>query len=136
VDVGVRLVDGSFHPVDSSEISFVIAGSMAFKDAVSRAEPVLLEPIMDVEVVVPDENMGDVIGNISARRGKVVALETRGHLKVVSALVPLAEMFGYATTLRSLTQGRGTYSMQLGRYETVPSGIQREIVTKATGIAS
>jgi elongation factor G len=136
VDVGVRLVDGSFHPVDSSEISFVIAGSMAFKDAVSRAESVLLEPIMEVEVVVPDENMGDVIGNINARRGKVVALETRGHLKDVSALVPLAEMFGYATTLRSLTQGRGTYSMQLGRYEAVPSGIQREIVTKATGIAS
>ena len=134
VDVAVRVVDGSHHPVDSSEISFAIAGSMAFKDAVSQAHPVLLEPIMEVEVIIPEENTGDIIGNINARRGSVASLETRGHLQVVSALVPLAEMFGYATVLRSMTQGRGTYSMQLGRYDVMPPSIQCEIVTKATGI--
>ncbi|HOE12430.1 MAG TPA: elongation factor G [bacterium] len=134
VDIGVRLVDGSYHPVDSSEMSFSIAGSLALKDGFRRGDAVLLEPIMDVEVIVPEENMGDVIGNINARRGKVVSLEPRMNLQVISAMVPLAEMFGYATTLRSMTQGRGTYSMQLGRYEKVPSGIQAEIVAKFTGM--
>ena len=133
VDIGVRLVDGSFHPVDSSEMSFSIAGSLALKDAMSKAKPVLLEPIMDVDVIVPELNMGDVIGNINGRRGKVVSLETQGALQFISAFVPLAEMFGYATILRSMTQGRGTYSMQLGRYEMVPQNIQNEIVEKITG---
>jgi elongation factor G len=134
VDVGVLVVDGSHHPVDSSEISFMIAGSMALKDAASKAQPVLLEPIMEVEVIIPEENTGDTIGNINARRGRVASLEGRGRLQVVSALVPLAEMFGYATTLRSMTQGRGTYSMHLGRYQMMPPSIQREVVSKATGI--
>ncbi len=133
VDVGVRLVDGSFHPVDSSEMAFSIAGSLAFKDAVPKAEPVLLEPIMDVEVIVPEEYMGDVIGDINSRRGKVVNLEPRSHLQVIAALVPLADVFGYATALRSMTQGRGTYSMQLGCYEPVPPSIQKEVVAKVTG---
>jgi len=133
VDVGVRLVDGSHHPVDSSEMAFSVAGSMALKDALPKAKPVILEPVMDVEVIVPEEYMGDVIGDINSRRGKVVNIEPRGHLQVISALVPLADIFGYATVLRSMTQGRGTYSMQLGRYEVVPPSIQSKIVAKATG---
>ncbi|MFH1743155.1 MAG: elongation factor G [bacterium] len=133
VDIGVRLVDGSFHPVDSSEMAFSIAGSMALKDALTLARPVLLEPVMEVEVIVPEDTMGDVIGNINARRGRIVSLEARAHLQVISSFVPLAEMFGYATALRSMTQGRGTYSMQLGRYDMVPPSIQTDIVAKTTG---
>ncbi|HWP57167.1 MAG TPA: elongation factor G [Candidatus Acidoferrales bacterium] len=134
VDVKVTLLDGSYHEVDSSEIAFKIAGSMAFKEAVSKADPVLLEPIMDVEVVVPEIFMGEVIGNISARRGKVLKMDTRPAAQVITARIPLAEMFGYATDLRSMTQGRATYTMQFSHYEPVPTTISEEISAKAVGL--
>ncbi|MGH7844865.1 MAG: elongation factor G [Candidatus Binatia bacterium] len=134
VDVKVTLLDGSYHEVDSSEIAFKIAGSMAFKEAVSKAAPVLLEPIMDVEVVVPEVFMGEVIGNISSRRGKVLKMDTRPAAQVITARIPLAEMFGYATDLRSMTQGRATYTMQFSHYEPVPTAISEEISAKAVGL--
>jgi elongation factor G len=133
VDVRVTLVDGSYHEVDSSEMAFKIAGSMAVKDAARKASPVLLEPVMAVEVVTPEENMGDVIGDLSARRGRVEGMEQRGNSQVVKAQVPLAEMFGYATDLRSRTQGRATYTMQFEAYNEVPESISREIVARARG---
>jgi elongation factor G len=128
IDVKVILFDGSYHEVDSSEMAFKIAGSMAFKNAMQKADPVLLEPIMKVEVVVPEEYMGDVIGDINSRRGRIEGMEPRGGAQVIRAYVPLAEMFGYATTLRSRTQGRGTYVMQFDHYEEVPASIQAQIV--------
>ena len=134
VDVKVTLLDGSYHDVDSSEIAFKIAGSMAFKEAVSKASPVLLEPIMSVEVVVPEEFMGEVIGDISSRRGKVLGMDSRPKAQVIEARVPLAEMFGYATDLRSMTQGRATYTMQFSHYEPVPATISEEISAKAVGL--
>ena len=134
VDVKIMLLDGSYHEVDSSEIAFKIAGSKAFKEAVSRAEPVLLEPIMDVEVVMPEVFMGEVIGNISSRRGKVIKMDSRAGAQVVTARIPLAEMFGYATDLRSMTQGRATYTMQFSHYEPVPTAISEEISAKAVGL--
>ena len=127
VDVKVTLLDGSYHEVDSSEIAFKIAGSLAFKDAVSKADPVLLEPIMSVEVVVPEEYMGEVIGDINSRRGKVLGMDSRPAAQVIAARVPLAEMFGYATDLRSMTQGRATYTMQFSHYEPVPATVSEEI---------
>ncbi len=133
VDVKVTLYDGSFHEVDSSEIAFKIAGSMAFKEACTKASPILLEPIMKVEVVTPDEFMGDVIGNLSARRGKVLGMEGRSGAQVIEARVPLKEMFGYATDLRSMTQGRATYTMQFSHYEPAPQGISDEITAKSEG---
>ena len=133
VDMGVTLLDGSYHEVDSSEIAFKIAGSMAFKEAVSKAAPVLLEPIMAVEVVVPEEFMGEVIGDISARRGKVLGIDSRPAAKAIEGRVPLAEMFGYATELRSMTQGRATYTMQFSHYDQVPTTISEEISAKAVG---
>jgi elongation factor G len=132
VDVRVQLVDGSYHEVDSSERAFKIAGSMAFKEAMKRAKPKLLEPIMAVEVVTPEEYLGDVMGNLNARRGRVEHLEPRGNAQVVRARVPLAEMFGYATDLRSTTQGRATFTMQFDRYEEVPQSIAGEIVDAST----
>ncbi len=134
VDVKVTLLDGSYHDVDSSEIAFKIAGSLAFKGAVSKASPVLLEPIMAVEVVVPEEFMGEVIGDISSRRGKVLGMDSRPAAQVIEARVPLAEMFGYATDLRSMTQGRATYTMQFSHYEPVPAAISEEISAKAVGL--
>jgi elongation factor G len=134
VDVKVTLLDGSYHDVDSSEIAFKIAGSRAFKEAVSKAEAVLLEPIMDVEVVMPEVFMGEVIGNISSRRGKVIKMDSRAGAQVVTARIPLAEMFGYATDLRSMTQGRATYTMQFSHYEPVPTAISEEISAKAVGL--
>ncbi|NPV54070.1 MAG: elongation factor G [Firmicutes bacterium] len=134
VDVKATLVDGSYHEVDSSEIAFKIAASMAFKDGARRAHPVLLEPIMDVEVVVPQEFMGDVIANIASRRGRVEGTQARGDMQIVRANVPLAEMFGYATDLRSVTQGRGTYMMKLLGYEEVPASIAERLT--ARGAAS
>ncbi len=128
VGVKVTLVDGSYHDVDSSEMAFRIAGSMAFKSAVAKAKPVLLEPVMEVEVVVPEEYMGDVIGDLNSRRGKIEGLEPRGKAQVIRARIPLAEMFGYATDLRSLSQGRANYTMQFDRYEEVPSSIATGIV--------
>jgi elongation factor G len=133
VDVRVELIDGSSHDVDSSEVAFKIAGSMAFKEAVRRASPVLLEPIMDVEVVTPADYMGDVIGDLSSRRGKIGGMLQRGDAQVIGASVPLSEMFGYSTQLRSLTQGRAVYSMQFSRYEEVPKTKAEEILSKVRG---
>jgi elongation factor G len=129
VDVRVELVDGSYHDVDSSEMAFKIAGSMAFRNASQRAKPKLLEPVMAVEVITPEEYLGDVMGNLNSRRGRVESLEPRGNAQAIRARVPLAEMFGYATDLRSMTQGRGTFTMQFEHYEEVPQGIATEIVS-------
>jgi elongation factor G len=135
VDVKVTLFDGSYHDVDSSEIAFKIAGSMAFKEASRKASPVLLEPIMSVEVVVPEDFMGDVIGDINSRRGKVLGMDTRPAAQAIDARVPLAQMFGYATDLRSMTQGRATYTMQFSHYEPVPSAVAEGIIAKFSGKA-
>jgi elongation factor G len=132
-DVGVELYDGSYHDVDSSEMAFKIAGSMAFKDAAKRAHPVLLEPVMRVEVVVPEEYMGDVIGDLNSRRGKIQAMEARGGTQIIRSRVPLSEMFGYATDLRSRTQGRATYSMHFERYEQAPQAVSEEVVARISG---
>jgi elongation factor G len=133
VDVKVTLFDGSYHDVDSSEIAFKIAGSMAFKEAARKANPVLLEPIMSVEVVVPESFMGDVIGDLSSRRGKVLGMDTRPAAQAIDARVPLAQMFGYATDLRSMTQGRATYTMQFSHYEPVPAAVAEGIIAKLDG---
>ncbi|MRI58954.1 MAG: elongation factor G [Epsilonproteobacteria bacterium] len=133
VDVKATLYDGSYHDVDSSEMAFKIAGSMAFKEAAKKANPVLLEPIMKVEVEVPEEYMGDVIGDINRRRGQVASMEDRAGNKIITAMVPLAEMFGYSTDLRSFTQGRGTYSMEFDHYEEVPKNVADEIIKKRNG---
>ncbi len=132
-DVRIELYDGSYHEVDSSEMAFKIAGSMAFQDAAKKAKPVLLEPVMRVEVVVPKEHMGDVMGNLSSRRGQIQSQEDRGGTQIIQARVPLSEMFGYATDLRSRTQGRATYSMHFDRYEPAPSNVSEEVVAKAQG---
>jgi elongation factor G len=133
VDIKVTLYDGSYHDVDSSEMAFKIAGSMAFKEACNKANPRLLEPIMDVEVVVPEEYMGDIIGDLSARRGRIGGMFTRSEARVIAASVPLSEMFGYATRMRSISQGRAVYSMQFSRYETLPQSVAEEIVAKVKG---
>ena len=130
INFKARIVDGSYHDVDSNEMAFKIAGSMAFKNAMAKADPVILEPMMKVEVIVPEEYMGDVIGDINSRRGRIDGMEDRAGAKVVTSFVPLSEMFGYATTLRSKTQGRGIYSMEFDHYEPVPKGIQDEIAGK------
>jgi len=130
VDVKATIFDGSYHDVDSNEMAFKIAGSMAFKDACRKAKPVLLEPIMKVEVTTPEDYMGDVVGDLNRRRGKVNAMDQRGNARIVDAFVPLSDMFGYATDLRSLTQGRAAYSMHFGHYEEVPSNIAKEISEK------
>jgi elongation factor G len=132
-DVAVELYDGSFHDVDSSEMAFKIAGSMAFKDAAKKAKPVLLEPMMRVEVVVPKDYMGDVMGNLASRRGHIQSQEDRGGTQIVQARVPLSEMFGYATDLRSRTQGRATYSMHFERYEPAPRDVSEEVVARMQG---
>jgi elongation factor G len=132
-DVKVTLHDGSYHEVDSSEMSFKIAGSMAVKDAARKARPVLLEPIMSVEVVVPEEYMGDVIGDLNSRRGRIEGLELRVTSQIIKSRVPLSEMFGYATELRSRTQGRGSFTMHFGRYEEVPAALSEEIVSRVQG---
>lgn len=133
LDVKVRLVDGSYHEVDSSDLAFAIAGSIGFKEACKKANPVLLEPIMKVEVVLPDEYLGEVLGDLSSRRGRVEGMDMRGNVRVIRAFVPLGEMFGYATTLRSLTQGRGTFTMQFDHYEKVPAHLAEAIIKKAKG---
>jgi elongation factor G len=132
-DIKVKLLDGSYHEVDSSEMSFKIAGSMAFKEAARKADPVLLEPIMDVEVVTPDEYMGDVMGDLSSRRGKIEGLSQRSDAQVIKAMVPLSEMFGYSTILRSMTQGRAIYTMQFLKYDEAPKNISELIVEKVRG---
>lgn len=133
VDIKASLVDGSYHDVDSSEMAFKIAASMALKAAASKCKPVLLEPMMKVEVVVPEEYLGDIMGDITSRRGRVEGMDARGNAQVVRAMVPLAEMFGYATALRSNTQGRGTYSMHFDHYEEVPKSVSEEIIKKNKG---
>ena len=135
VDVKVELIDGSYHDVDSSEMAFKIAGSMAAQEAAKRAKPVLLEPVMKVEVVTPEEFLGDMIGDLSRRRGKIAGQEPRGNALAIEATVPLSEMFGYATDMRSATQGRASYTMQFERYEEVPSNVAEEIVAARTGTA-
>jgi len=133
VDVKVSLVDGQYHDVDSSEMAFKIAGQMAFRKAAEMAKPVLMEPIMAVEVVTPEEYMGDVMGDLSSRRGRIGSMEARGNTQVVNATVPLSEMFGYSTDLRSRTQGRATYTMQFSEYQQVPEAIAQEIVKRVRG---
>ena len=136
VDIKVTLVDGSYHEVDSSEAAFKIAGSMAIKDALKKSDPVLLEPVESVEVETPEQYMGDVMGNLSSRRGKIEGMEDRRDTKVIRAKVPLGEMFGYATDLRSQTQGRASYTMQFDSYEPVPKAVRDEIVAKNGGSES
>jgi elongation factor G len=135
VDVGVELVDGSYHEVDSSEAAFKIAGSLAVKEALRRSSPLLLEPVMSVEVETPEDYMGDVMGNLSSRRGQIQGMDSRGNAKLVAAMVPLSEMFGYATDLRSSTQGRASYTMQFASYEPIPRNVAEEIISKAGGNA-
>jgi elongation factor G len=133
-DIRVTLTDGSFHEVDSSEVAFKIAGSLAFKDAAKKAEPVLLEPIMATEIVVPEDYVGDVIGNLNSRRGRIVHIDSRAGAQVISAHLPLSEMFGYATILRSLTQGRASFTMQFLKYEETPKNISEQVVAGIHGI--
>jgi elongation factor G len=131
VDVRATVFDGSYHEVDSSEMAFKIAASMAVKDAVEKASPVILEPMMRVEVVMPEQFMGDVIGDLNSRRGHIEGMDSRGTTQVVRSFVPLAEMFGYATDLRSMTQGRASYSMELSHYAEVPGNLAAELVQKS-----
>jgi elongation factor G len=133
VDIKVFLTDGSYHEVDSNEMAFKIAGSMGFKEACRKARAVLLEPVMDVEVVTPEEYMGAIVGDLNSRRGRIISMEARGTSQVIRANVPLATMFGYATEMRSMTQGRATYTMQFARYEEVPTSISEEIMAKVAG---
>src|SRR5207344_818534 len=133
-DIKVTLYDGSYHDVDSSEMAFKIAGSLAIKEAARRAKPVLLEPIMSVEVVVPEEYNGTVMGDLNSRRGRIEGMELRGTSQIIKAMVPLSEMFGYATDIRSRTQGRGSFTMHFGKYEEVPSALAEEIVSRVQGI--
>jgi elongation factor G len=130
IDIKATLYDGSYHEVDSNEMAYKIAASMALKDAAKRCQPVLLEPLMSVEVTVPNEYMGDVMGDINSRRGQIDGMEQRGNAQIIKAHVPLAEMFGYATDLRSNTQGRATYTMQFDRYEEAPKSVTEELLKK------
>jgi elongation factor G len=132
-NVKVTIYDGSYHDVDSSEMAFKIAGSMALKDAAKKARPVLLEPVMSVEVVVPDEYMGPVNGDLISRRGRLEGMELKGATQIIRAMVPLSEMFGYATEIRSRTQGRGSFSMHFGRYEEAPASVTEEVVKRMQG---
>jgi elongation factor G len=127
------LQDGAYHDVDSSELAFKIAGSMAFKDAARRADPVIMEPVMAVEVTTPEDFMGEVIGDLNSRRGQIQAMDERAGVRVVTAVVPLSEMFGYVGDLRSKTQGRASYSMQFDSYAEVPKNVSLEIIAKARG---
>ncbi|MDZ4713481.1 MAG: elongation factor G, partial [bacterium] len=132
-DIKVKLFDGSFHDVDSSEMAFKIAGSMAFKEGARKANPILLEPIMEVEVVTPEDYMGDVMGDLSSRRGRIEGMSQRSDAHVIKALVPLSEMFGYATTMRSMTQGRAIYTMQFSHYDEAPKSVSEQIIEKVKG---
>ena len=133
IDIKARLYDGSYHDVDSNEMAFKIAGSMALKNAASKVNPVIFEPMMKVDVIIPEEYMGDIMGDITSRRGRVEGMEARGNAQVVAAMVPLAQMFGYATSLRSNTQGRGVFSMVFDHYEEVPKSVAEEIIKKNKG---
>ena len=133
VDLKAKLYDGSYHEVDSSEAAFKVAASLALKNAAPKGEAVILEPIMKVDIVTPEDNLGDVMGHVTARRGSIDGMEERGNAQLVHAFVPLSEMFGYATTLRSATQGRGTFTMTFDHYSAVPKSIQEEIIEKNGG---
>jgi elongation factor G len=133
VDVKVALLDGAWHEVDSTPLAFKIAGSLAFRDAAAEAKPVLLEPLMELEVVSPDEYLGGIVGDLNSRRGKIEGMEMRGGSRVIKGLVPMAEMFGYATVLRTLTQGRGVFSLEFFRYEVAPAQVQEEIIARIEG---
>ena len=130
VDLKVTIYDGSYHEVDSSEMAFKIAGSMGLKEAVQKGSPAILEPVMRVEVTTPEEYMGDVIGDLNSRRGQIQGMEARGNAQIVKAFVPLSEMFGYATDMRSKTQGRASYSMFFDHYTQVPSGLAQQLMKK------
>ena len=130
VDIVATLIDGSFHPVDSNEMAFTIAGSMALKEAVEKGRPVILEPIMRVEVITPEQFLGDVIGDLNSRRGHIESMDARAGAQVVRGFVPLANMFGYATDLRSSTQGRAVFSMEFDHYEQLPQSLAEELVAK------
>ena len=134
--IGAALYDGSFHEVDSSELAFKVAGSLALQDAAKKARPVIMEPVMEVEAVTPQEYLGDVIGDLNRRRGRVLGMESRAGFQVATVHVPLSEMFGYATDLRSATQGRATYSMEFDHYDEVPQRRADEIVARATGMTA
>jgi elongation factor G len=136
IGVKVRLLDGTYHDVDSSELAFRMAGSIATREAMTKADPVVLEPIMDIEVVVPEEYMGDVMADLTSRRGKIGGMFRRSDAQVIAARVPLSEMFGYATALRSLTQGRAVYTMQFARYEKIPKDIANELTNSFNGTAA
>jgi elongation factor G len=131
VDLKVRCIDGKHHPVDSNEMSFKLAGSFGFKAAVEQARPTLLEPIMKVEIAVPDENVGDIMGDVSSRRGRVQSTEARGHSQVVKAEVPMAEMLEYANTLTSLTGGKGAFHMEFSHYDEVPAHVRDKVIAEA-----
>jgi len=133
VDVRVTVVDGSYHDVDSNEMAFKVAGSMGFRSGCLEAKPVILEPMMDVEVVTPEDYMGDIVGDLNRRRGRVLGMVDRGNGKVVEAEVPLSEMFGYSTNVRSMSQGRATYTMTFKHYEEVPNNIAKEIIAVVKG---
>ena len=135
-DIRVELIFGSYHDVDSSEMAFKIAGSMAIQDACKKASPKLMEPIMSVEVITPDEYLGDVMGDISARRGKIDGMSQRNEAQVIKANVPLSNMFGYVTDLRSITQGRAVFHMEFAKYQQVPSSVETEILEKVHGKVS
>jgi elongation factor G len=136
VDIAVQLIDGSYHDVDSSEMAFKIAGSMAFKEACGKAHPVLLEPIMKVEVVTPEEYMPQVVGDLNSRRCQIQGTESRGGANIIRVEVPLAEMFGYATDVRSRTQGRASFSMHFSHYAEAPASVAEEVISKTTGRAT
>ena len=136
VDIKVAVYDGSFHEVDSSEMAFKIAASMGLKEGAKKAAPVLLEPIMKVEVVTPEANMGDIMGDLSSRRAKIGEMGERGNAKYIKAQVPLSEMFGYATTVRSLSQGRASFTMEPSHYEEVPANVAKTIIEKKTVAAA
>jgi elongation factor G len=133
VDFKVTLTDGSYHEVDSNEMAFKIAASMAFKEAMKKADPIILEPVMDVEVVTPDDFMGPVMGDLQSKRGKIEGMELRGTMQTIRSKVPLSDMFGYSTNLRSMTQGRATYTMQFAHYAETPKSVQQEIIAKVKG---
>ncbi|MFQ5987857.1 MAG: elongation factor G, partial [Dehalococcoidia bacterium] len=133
VDLRATLYDGSFHEVDSSEMAFKIAASMALKDGVRRAHPTLLEPIMKIEVSTPEEFLGDILGDLNSRRGHITSIDSLGAMKIIRCLVPLAETFGYATDLRSMSQGRATYSMEFHRYEELPQSLAEQLIAKVRG---
>jgi len=133
IDIKAILLDGSYHEVDSSDLAFRIAGSKAFREAMLKSSPILMEPIMEVEVVTPEESMGEVIGDLNSKRGKIVEINTRNKLSNIKCEVPLANMFGYATDLRSRTQGRATFTMQFKKYEPIPENLANEIIKKVKG---